>query len=570
MPPLRRWPALGILALLVALLLGLPLHAATPSPADSTAPPPVPVKSVGSFEVAPVRVLGVPALVVASPQLPGSGDVVEAHRRAELIEGNLRLLYEPNSLCSPAESISEQLLETLVLAGPRRQRLCGGDPLGLLGAPEDLTVNAATLPGEAVAIEAQLKGRPRPIPLLTVTDADARLYGLSRQELAREWRQVLERRLQHARRVMQPDQLAQRLQVTLTSELVLAISTAFCLWLWRRTREDLRKRLRQAQADEEVLRARSLRRLQLFNRVLAALVLVQAVIMVGLLMAAVPGRIPLALAVLMQPLVILWKTVLVGMAVWLLRQLLHFLLGNWLNSLKVPLEGRARREQRYRNLLQAGRRLINLAGVVVLMIVVLTGLPGLDQTSVTTWLAGGALLGALALVFQSLLRDFVAGLVALFDDRYAVGDFVQIDGFSGDVEDVGVLATVLRALDQRVVVLPNSRCEAVVNHTKLRSGVELSLPLDPAAPQLERVLPLLRQECEAFAADPAWVAQLLAPPQLRGVKRVTPLMVELSILVLTRTGQQWAVERELLGRLVRRLECEGIRLATSRAAGSLA
>lgn len=292
--------------------------------------------------------------------------------------------------------------------------------------------------------------------------------------------------------------------------------------------------------------------------------------MVGLLMAAVPGRIPLALAVLMQPLVILWKTVLVGMAVWLLRQLLHFLLGNWLNSLNVPLEGRARREQRYRNLLQAGRRLINLAGVVVLVIVVLTGLPGLDQTSLATWLAGGALLGALALVFQSLLRDFVAGLVVLFDDHYAVGDFVQIADFSGDVEDVGVLVTVLRALDQRVVVLPNSRCEAVVNHTKLRSGVELSLPLDPAAPQLERVLPLLRQECEAFAADPTWSAQLLSPPQLRGVKRVTPLMVEISILALTRTGQQWAVERELLGRLVRLLEREGIGLACSRAADCLA
>jgi small conductance mechanosensitive channel len=32
-------------------------------------------------------------------------------------------------------------------------------------------------------------------------------------------------------------------------------------------------------------------------------------------------------------------------------------------------------------------------------------------------LASGALLGALAIVFQGLQRDFAAGLVALFDDR---------------------------------------------------------------------------------------------------------------------------------------------------------
>ncbi|WP_161795875.1 hypothetical protein [Synechococcus sp. GFB01] len=39
--------------------------------------------------------------------------------------------------------------------------------------------------------------------------------------------------------------------------------------------------------------------------------------------------------------------------------------------------------------------------------------------------------------------------------------------------------------------------------------------------------------------------------------------MELSILVLTRAGRQWAVQRELLGRLVRRLEQEGVALASA-------
>ena len=105
----------------------------------------------------------------------------------------------------------------------------------------------------------------------------------------------------------------------------------------------------------------------------------------------------------------------------------------------------------------------------------------------------------------------------------------------------------------------------MINHTKLRSGVELSLPLDPARPQLDRVLPAVRQECDAFASDPDWAPQLLSSPQLRGVKRVTPLMVELSILVLTRTGRQWAVERALLERLVSRMERDGLPLASAHA-----
>ena len=66
-----------------------------------------------------------------------------------------------------------------------------------------------------------------------------------------------------------------------------------------------------------------------------------------------------------------------------------------------------------------------------------------------------------------------------------------------------------------------------------------------------------------FRSD--WAPQLLSPPQLRGVKRVTPVMVELSILVLTRTGRQWAAERALLERLVSRMEREGLPLAVAQA-----
>jgi small conductance mechanosensitive channel len=373
---------------------------------------------------------------------------------------------------------------------------------------------------------------------------------------------MLERRLGHARRIMQPALLELRLVIALVVELLLAASTARSLWLWSRSRRALRRHQRLARASKDLQAGRG-RRLQNSSRVLVSLTLVQLVLMLGFGVAAVPGRVPLAVAVLLQPLSMLLKAAVVAALAWLLRQLLHMLLWQWLGTLSVPFVQRARREQRYRNLLQVGRRLINLAALIVLVVWVIAGLPGLQESPVAAWLASGAVLGALALVFQGLLRDFVAGLVVLFDDHYAVGDYVEIDGFGGAVEDVGVLATVLRTVDQRVVVLRNGRLEMLVNHTKLRSGVELTLPLDPGCPRLEAVEALVQQECEAFAADPAWKENLLEDPIVRGVSRVTPLAVELSILVVTRAGQQWAVERALLSRLVRRLEHEGVALASA-------
>jgi len=228
---------------------------------------------------------------------------------------------------------------------------------------------------------------------------------------------------------------------------------------------------------------------------------------------------------------------------------------------------RARREQRYHNLLQASHRLIDLSFIAVLAVLVLIDIPGVRELTVGAWLAGGALLGGLAIAFQGLLRDVVAGLVALLDDHYAVGDVVEINGITGEVVDVGILVTELRTADQRVVVIANSASQQLVNHTKIRSGVDVVIPLSPQHTRLEEAMAVLEAECAAFARDPLWSPQLLEAPWLRGVKRVTPLAVELSVVLTTRTGEQWAAERALLRRLVVRLQEAGIPLACQSAAG---
>lgn len=72
---------------------------------------------------------------------------------------------------------------------------------------------------------------------------------------------------------------------------------------------------------------------------------------------------------------------------------------------------------------------------------------------------------------------------------------------------------------------------------------------------------LMNEEVQAFAADPQWHGVLLAQSDVRDVKRVTPMAVELSVVLITQAEDQWAVGRALLGRIVQRLEREGVRLA---------
>jgi small conductance mechanosensitive channel len=301
--------------------------------------------------------------------------------------------------------------------------------------------------------------------------------------------------------------------------------------------------------------------LHLLSRTLLAAVLLLLPLMVGVAVLAVPGQIPLAIDLLLQPFSVVGKLVLGWLLALLLQAVLAALLSQWNGNPSLAPELRARRNQRYRSLRRVVNRLVHLACIALVALWVVVDIPGVRDLSNHALLASGALLGALALVFQDLLRDFVAGLVLLLEDRYAIGDAITIDGLSGEVIDVGLLSTQLRSADQRVMVMPNSQCKQVVNATKLRSGQEVRLTLAHGGADPRRALAVISQASEAFAADPAWSADLLEAPRLLGLRQVSPQGLEVALVVVTRAGRQGPLERELLLRLVEALQAAEIPLA---------
>ena len=68
---------------------------------------------------------------------------------------------------------------------------------------------------------------------------------------------------------------------------------------------------------------------------------------------------------------------------------------------------------------------------------------------------------ALALAAQKTLADLFGGLSIIMRGAVRVGDFCQIDGIMGTVEDIGVSALSLRTLNRSVVSIPNSKVAEV-------------------------------------------------------------------------------------------------------------
>jgi small conductance mechanosensitive channel len=229
--------------LLAVLLLGvllagplsqIPLAAAptTMAPPQASVPRPQEageVRDSGSFHRAKVRILGIPVLTVASPVVTGSGGP-NARQRAQVIEGNLELLYRSQEVCTDAESLGEFVLDLLYLRSG--QRACDSNQLGLLGDPGGLRVEVAAGNGGPPVLQARVPGRELPLPLLSVTDDDARLNGTTPQRLAERWRPLLEQRLRFARHLLDTGVLRRRFRTMALLELGLGGLLFAGLGLW--------------------------------------------------------------------------------------------------------------------------------------------------------------------------------------------------------------------------------------------------------------------------------------------------------------------------------------------------
>jgi small-conductance mechanosensitive channel len=176
-------------------------------------------------------------------------------------------------------------------------------------------------------------------------------------------------------------------------------------------------------------------------------------------------RLTLAGLVVVGALVLLW-----GVA-WLMPRLMKH---------ATPREGpRARQRETAVKALASGLRYLILIGALVALVLALAGGGSLAAVS------GGALIVLLlGFAFQRLLVDAIAGFFILFDDEYEVGDVIRLEpsGYTGEVESIGLRATVLRGVGSERMIIPNGQITGtrVIPDGRRRVRLEL-LTADPEA-----------------------------------------------------------------------------------------
>lgn len=213
---------------------------------------------------------------------------------------------------------------------------------------------------------------------------------------------------------------------------------------------------------------------------------------------------------------------------------------------------------------QRARTLAAVTGSVVRIVVWTTaGLTvlGMLGISLGPLIAGASIVGvALGFGAQALVRDFLSGFFILVEDQYGVGDTVNVVGTKGQIEDVSLRVTRLRADDGSVWFVPNGEIRKVSNATMgwQRALVDIVLHLDA---DFQHALELMTEECEAIANDPAWSADIVERPEVLGVNDMSADGLTIRVVGRTAPQRQDAFARALRARIASRLVAEGIPLA---------
>lgn len=420
-----------------------------------------------------------------------------------------------------------------------------------------------------VYLPADEKARTPQITLVTLTEPDSIANGLDLEALASQWKEIFERTLSESLWGASFDRLfpwARWSGAMITVGLgvvVVWLCTRALQALRRITRECAGAMLQLKQSPGEFGQDIQLRRLQhlerrqrrsaLSQKILHVMRIALAVMAVTITLFIFPETRLAAIALLQQsagiPLIWMGVIVLEGLLIWAVMKRLN----RWAEAAQLADPTSLRPQIR----LETNARVIR--GSIVIGTSILGTYLTVLLFGINPEVLAGAGIVAVAVGFlaRSLVEDLISGVRILATDRFAIGDSIAVNGYSGLVEEMNLVQTQLRGAQGEVITIPNGMIRVSENRSKEWSRINFEIDIAWCS-NLEQACAVLERVAGELADDPDWAAQILEKPLLLGVDRLDQSGVRLKLWIRTLPLKQWGVAREFRRRLKGAFDAAGI------------
>ncbi|MCC3154469.1 mechanosensitive ion channel [Hymenobacter sp. BT770] len=210
---------------------------------------------------------------------------------------------------------------------------------------------------------------------------------------------------------------------------------------------------------------------------------------------------------------------------------------------------------------QRGSWLVALRLLLVLVgFALATAATGLPLSKIA--IVFGALSVGIGLGLQSIVNNLVSGIILIFERPFHVGDFIEVAGKSGRVQDIGIRSSKLTSVTGSEIILPNGDLlsQHVINWTRTNDHirVDLVLKLAPGV-DLQTDLQTARELIQEEIKNSPYTMQSLPPEIL--LSSINGQVYELKVLFwITNIRQEQLTKSEILAGIYRRFTAQGLQL----------
>ena len=213
---------------------------------------------------------------------------------------------------------------------------------------------------------------------------------------------------------------------------------------------------------------------------------------------------------------------------------------------------------------EAAKRAATLEDLVSTMlrltVILVTVLVLLTWFNLLPVIAGlGVLAAAITLAGQSIVLDYLMGFLIVVEGPYNKGDWIQVGGVEGEVEEIGLRRTTLRDTTGTVHSVSNGMIRVSSNLTRIYARMQVDMTV-AFGTDLDAVTRIVNEVGAEMAADPEWKDRLLETPTLTRVPALGDLGITVRVAGKVRPTDRWTAPSELRKRLIAAFQANGIEI----------
>lgn len=198
--------------------------------------------------------------------------------------------------------------------------------------------------------------------------------------------------------------------------------------------------------------------------------------------------------------------------------------------------------------------LLSFTGILLKIILGITVIStmGVQMTTFVALLGAAGL--AIGMALSGTLQNFAGGVMLLIFRHYKVGDWVEMQGYSGTVKEIQIFNTILKTPDNKTIIIPNSpiSTDSLVNYStepKRRVDFTLGIGYDDDIDQAKKVILDVIKADERVHKD---------PEPFIAVAELADSSVNFTLRVWVESGDYWGVYWDNLEAFKKALDANGI------------